>query len=512
MNMRGDAQIAARGFQPYDGPRSGVAGAIRSVSWESIRATLGIGRPARTKIFPVAAVVIAYVPAIVFVGISVLIPGDLLDPNEVADYAGYYGFITLAIILFSALVAPEVLVSDRRNGMLAMYLSTPLHRGTYLTSKAIAVGATLGLVTLFPPILVLLGYTFDGSGPDGFGHWMITLLRIFVSGIAVSAALTSVSMAASSMTDRRAFAAIGIVLIVLISPILANALVEGAGLSPYWWMISLFTMPFELVNRIFGQAGDFPEISTFAVLDGQRRVDGRRAQHRGVAILEAGGRPMSDVPAFAPPSGPPAGSAATIEAAVRPGHRHDRGERRVEVLRLGGRGERRHVRDQRWRHCAPRPERGRQVDAVPDDVRAHRALAGHGAPPRFRPTARPRRARPRVARAPAGCVVRSPERHRVRVDRRADAGRRWARRRRPVGARTGRSRRRRRQAGRRVLQGHAPAGQGGLRAGERPGGAHPRRTAHRARPGPTPTPHRARSTVSATTGDACSCRATCSTR
>ncbi len=81
-------------------------------------------------------------------------------------------------------------MSDRRNGMLAMYLSTPLHRGTYLAAKAIAVGATLGLVTLFPPILVLLGYTFDGSGPDGVGHWMLTLFRIFVSGIAVSAALT----------------------------------------------------------------------------------------------------------------------------------------------------------------------------------------------------------------------------------------------------------------------------------------------------------------------------------
>jgi ABC-2 type transport system permease protein len=264
--MRGDAQISARGFQPYEGPRSGVAGAIRSVSWESIRATMGLGRPARTKIFPVAAVVIAYVPAIVFVGISVLIPGDLLDPNEVADYAGYYGFITLAIILFSALVAPEVLVSDRRNGMLAMYLSTPLHRGTYLTSKMIAVAVTLGLVTLGPPILVLLGYTFDGSGPDGFANWMATLLRILVSAIAVSAALTSVSMAASSLTDRRAFAAIGIVLVVLASPILAAALVEGAGLSPYWWMISLFSMPFELVNRIYGQSGDFPDVPTIAVL------------------------------------------------------------------------------------------------------------------------------------------------------------------------------------------------------------------------------------------------------
>jgi ABC-2 type transport system permease protein len=266
VSLRGDAQIAARGFQPYDGPRSGVGGAIRSVSIESIRATLGLGRPARTKIFPVAAVVIAYVPAIVFVGISVLIPGDLLDPNEVADYASYYGFITLAIILFAALVAPEVLVSDRRNGMLAMYLSTPLHRGTYLTAKIIAVAVTLGLVTLGPPILVLLGYTFDGSGPDGVGNWMATLLRIVVSGIAVSAALTSVSMAASSLTDRRAFAAIGIVLIVLASPILAAALVEGAGLSPYWWTISLFSMPFELVNRIYGQAGDFPEVSTLAVV------------------------------------------------------------------------------------------------------------------------------------------------------------------------------------------------------------------------------------------------------
>ena len=100
---------------------------------------------------------------------------------------------------------------------------------------------------------------------------MATLFRILVSGIAVSAALTSVSMAASSLTDRRAFAAIGIVLIVLASPILAAALVEGAGLSPYWWTISLFSMPFELVNRIYGQPGDFPE-----VVD----AGGGRRQHR----------------------------------------------------------------------------------------------------------------------------------------------------------------------------------------------------------------------------------------
>ena len=266
MSGRGDARIVDRGFQRYDGPRSGVPGAIRSVSWESIRATLGLGRPARNKIFPVIAVVIAYLPAVVFIGIAILIPGDILEPEEVADYPGYYGFIILAIVLFSALVAPEVLVSDRRNGMLAMYLSTPLNRGTYLTAKAVAVSSTLALVTLFPPILMLIGYTVEGAGPDGLNGWLLALLRIVLSGIAISAALAAVSMAASSLTDRKAFAAIGIVLLVLATPILAGALVEGADFSPYWRLIDISSMPFELVFRIFGQPGNFPEIRTSSVL------------------------------------------------------------------------------------------------------------------------------------------------------------------------------------------------------------------------------------------------------
>lgn len=266
MSGRGDARIVERGFQRYEGRRSGVPGAIRSVGWESIRATLGLGRPARNKVFPLIAVVIAYVPAIVFIGIAVLIPGEILKAEDVADYPGYYGFIILAIVLFSALVAPEVLVSDRRNGMLAMYLSTPLSRATYLAAKALAVAATLGLVTLGPPLLVLIGYSVEGQGPHGIDGFALTLLRIVLAGLAISAALAAVSMAASSLTDRRAFAAIGIVLLVLAAPILGAALVDGAELSPYWRLIDISTMPFELVFRIFGQAGNLPELSTISIV------------------------------------------------------------------------------------------------------------------------------------------------------------------------------------------------------------------------------------------------------
>ena len=38
MNMRGDAQIAARGFQPYEGPRSGVAGDLPEISTAAVLA------------------------------------------------------------------------------------------------------------------------------------------------------------------------------------------------------------------------------------------------------------------------------------------------------------------------------------------------------------------------------------------------------------------------------------------------------------------------------------------
>jgi ABC-2 type transport system permease protein len=150
--------------------------------------------------------------------------------------------------------------------MLAMYLSTPLDRRTYLVAKALAVATMLGLVTLLPPVLMLVGYSVENAGPDGFGSWMATLGRIVLSGIAISAALAAVSMAASSLTDRRAFAAIGIVLLLFATPILAAALVDGADLTPYWRLIDISTMPFELVFRIFGDPGNFPELATWAVL------------------------------------------------------------------------------------------------------------------------------------------------------------------------------------------------------------------------------------------------------
>ena len=263
--MSDSATILDRGYRRYEGERSGVFGAIRSVTWHSIRSVLGLGRSARHKIFPVISVLIAYLPALVFVGIAALLPVDLVGEGALPSYADYVGFIGLAIVLFCGLVAPEVLVRDRRDGMLGLYLSTPLRRDTYLVAKGAAVMATLTMVTLGPPLLLLIAYTIEGSGPGGLGDWLILFVRIVVSGIAISAVFAAVSLAAASLTDRRAFASVGVILLLIGSSAVVSALVDGATMSSNLRVFDLLSMPFELVQRVYGNPGDYPELSTTLV-------------------------------------------------------------------------------------------------------------------------------------------------------------------------------------------------------------------------------------------------------
>jgi hypothetical protein len=153
-----DARILDRGYRRYDGPRRGARGAVASLTRQSALRALGLRRTFWAKVFPLLSAVIAYLPATVFVGIAALFPDELLDPDAVIPgYADYYGFITAAIVVFVALVGPEVLCPDRRDGMLGLYLASPLTRDTYLLAKALAVVPVLAIVTVGPPLLLLVG-------------------------------------------------------------------------------------------------------------------------------------------------------------------------------------------------------------------------------------------------------------------------------------------------------------------------------------------------------------------
>ncbi len=259
-----DARILDRGYRAYTGPRLGVRGAVRSLIVHSIQRALGLKRPVWQKILPAIAIFIAYVPAIVFVGLSVLLPDTLLREASgvLPTYAQYYGFISAAIVVFTAFVAPELLCTDRRTGMLGLYLASPLTRDTYLAAKAVATVALLALVTLGPPLLMLLGLTIVGSGPDGPIALLGLLAKMVLGGLAVAVLPASLSLAVSSITSRRAAASAAIIMILLASRAVSEALGATAS-TPLYFGLDLLQLPIELVFRIYGE---------FSEIDGARTI------------------------------------------------------------------------------------------------------------------------------------------------------------------------------------------------------------------------------------------------
>jgi ABC-2 type transport system permease protein len=259
------ARIYDQGYRRYEGDRLGLDASMRSLAVHSMLRGLGLRRTFWAKLLPIAVILMAYVPAIVFVGIAALIP-DELNVTEFGTYADYFSNISAALILFVAIVGPEVLCSDRRNGMLGMYLASPLTRETYLVSKVLGIMPVLLLVTLGPELLLLIGRTLVDAGPDSFADFLGTLLRILVSGLVLSALYTALSMAAASLTERRAVASAGVILLILASSAVTEALVEGADFDERLHLLDLGRLPLELVRRIFGEPGVMPSIDTASLV------------------------------------------------------------------------------------------------------------------------------------------------------------------------------------------------------------------------------------------------------
>jgi ABC-2 type transport system permease protein len=257
--VKGTARILDRGYRRYEGPRNGVMRGMGSLTRHTFQRVLGLKRPASAKILPGLAVFIAYVPAIVFVGIAVLFDQAFIRrPDLLPSYADYYGYVSAAIVVFSAFAAPEALCTDRRTGMFGLYLASPLTRSTYLAAKALAVGFAIALVTLGPPLFLLVARSLAGVGPDGPAETATIFARVVVAGVAVALLHATLSLAVSATTTRKAAASAAIILILLGSAAVSGTLTEGAAAADEVFLLNLLALPFELVQRIYGELGDDP--------------------------------------------------------------------------------------------------------------------------------------------------------------------------------------------------------------------------------------------------------------
>jgi ABC-2 type transport system permease protein len=261
-----DARIIDRGYRPYDGPRLGAGGAIRSLVRYTAQRVMGLRRPLGYKVLPMLSLAIAYVPAIVFVGLAALIKDSGVRRSFLPTYGEYYGFIVSALIVFASFVAPEALCPDRRTGMLSMYLAAPLTRTTYVASKIGAVLGLLALATLGPPLLMAVAFVLQDQGPDGPLGVLALLGRVAASGVLVAAVYTAVSLGISSFTDRRAIASAATLLTIIGTGVVTGVLVNGVGAAEGLLALDLTSSPFELVQRIYGEVGELPDTSTITLV------------------------------------------------------------------------------------------------------------------------------------------------------------------------------------------------------------------------------------------------------
>lgn len=248
-----EAQIFDRGYRRYDGPRTGMQGSIQTLVRHSLRHALGLGRSARYKLIPFAVIIMAYLPAAVFVGVAALIPANTED--FLPSYADYYSFIAATIYLLAGFVGPELLCSDRRTGLLGVYLASPLDRPNYLLGKAISVFLLLLLVTLGPPLLMLIAFSLQNMGPDGFVEWIKLFGRILLSSAVIGAMYTALSLAVSSTTDRISVATATILAMIPGSAVVASVIVEVSDISNHVRLADLLVLPHALVFRIHDERG-----------------------------------------------------------------------------------------------------------------------------------------------------------------------------------------------------------------------------------------------------------------
>jgi ABC-2 type transport system permease protein len=264
-----DARLFDLGYRTYDGPRERPARAILTLAVFTMRRVLGLGRGARHKVLPAITLAIAFLPALTSVAFSAI--ANDVAAGDLITYGDYMFIIGSALALFAALVAPEALCPDRRTGMLGLYLAGPLDRNRYLLAKGAGVLAVMLLITVGPLLFMLVAFLVAGFGPTA-GETPELLLRILASGIATALLYGSLSMAVSSLTTRRAAAAVGVVLALFVPASVVRPAIESAGAPNALDLLSFPFVAFDLSYRIFGeQPGDnapVEQLATWVVAGG----------------------------------------------------------------------------------------------------------------------------------------------------------------------------------------------------------------------------------------------------
>lgn len=229
------------GYRHYDGVRLGRQAAILSLYFYTLRGAFGLGRRTAAKIMPVAITILAFVPAVVQLGVA----GLLSEEVEIISPENYFGFVEVPVALFCAAVAPEICGRDMRQRTLSLYFSRALSRTDYALAKLAAFATAVAFLTLLPQFVLVIGNGLANEDLVEYvqDNWK-DIPRTVAAGAAIAVTAAAVSLAIASQTSRRSYATVAVVAWFLLTLPIAGILVfevGGAGklaafLSPFDFM------------------------------------------------------------------------------------------------------------------------------------------------------------------------------------------------------------------------------------------------------------------------------------
>lgn len=220
----------------------------------SMRRALGLRRSWRQKIAPFVLLGVVTIPAIVNVGIGYVTRDNLGDRFEIITYREYVG-VSSALLLFVALVSPDVMCPDRRQRVLPLMFARPLMGQDYVAAKVGAIASILFAFSFVPQVVLFVGNMLvSDSALDYFTGHLDILWKVPSAVVLLAVYYAVIGVALSSLTDRRIVAGASIIGLFLVTSISSGVIVgdnferEGGSLAA---LINILALPLYLRDLIF---------------------------------------------------------------------------------------------------------------------------------------------------------------------------------------------------------------------------------------------------------------------
>jgi ABC-2 type transport system permease protein len=254
------------GYQPYLGVREGRSRGRRAIFKDGVRTALAFGRGPRAKILPwlfivgLSALGLGF--SIVAAAANAMGGPGTADKAGLPSHSDFYGVASVIVFVFAAVVAPDLLSPDKRNGVINLYRVRPITGTDYIASRWAAFLTVMVVALWLPQVIMFLALAGSDPLPAEYmtKHW-VDVPRFILAGAALAVYATTLAMLAASFTTRRAYASVFLVgLFVISAPFTIGLAQEIEGAAGQWIsMFALTNIPARVNDIIFGDVSEMTE-------------------------------------------------------------------------------------------------------------------------------------------------------------------------------------------------------------------------------------------------------------